>query len=138
MQPPGKLSGAREISDQEKIPASFLPKVLLQLRRGRLLRSYKGIGGGYELALPPGRISLLAIVHCIEGDLTFTRCVLEDHECSTQGECLLHQPWCAMREQLRGFLERNTLAVLARQRHDGRGGPAGADGVVGITGPLEQ
>src|SRR3989304_5998253 len=91
MQPPGKLTGAREVSEHEGIPSSFLSKVLLQLRRGRLLRSYKGIGGGYELALPPDKISLLKIVRCIEGDVAFNACFLEDHECSVRGECALHQ-----------------------------------------------
>ncbi len=115
-QPPGKLSGTREISKTEAIPGSFLGKVLLQLRRGRLLRSFKGIGGGYELALPPEKINLLMIVDCVEGEMPFRQCVLEDQECLSHGECTLHQSWAAMRDQLTHFLERMTLAELARAR----------------------
>jgi len=132
MQPPGKLTGAREVSEHEGIPSSFLSKVLLQLRRGRLLRSYKGIGGGYELALPPDKISLLNIMRCIEGDVTLKTCILGDQECSIQGECALHQPWGRLRDQLLSFLERSTLADLVEKRRSRNAGipepsPAGAN-----------
>ena len=116
MQPPGKLSGSREISDYEGIPTSFLCKILLDLRRKRLLRSYKGIGGGYELALPPDKINLLMIVRAIEGELAFTECILEDQQCSTRGECTLHDSWIDLRNQLVHFLETQTLADLVRTR----------------------
>jgi len=115
-QPPGKLSGTREISKTEGIPGSFLGKVLLQLRRGRLLCSFKGIGGGYELALPPDRINLLMIVHCVEGEMPFRQCVLEDQECTAHGECALHESWAGLRDQLTLFLEHMTLAELAQVR----------------------
>jgi Rrf2 family transcriptional regulator, iron-sulfur cluster assembly transcription factor len=116
MQPPGKLCGSREISDGEDIPNSFLCKILLDLRRKRLLRSYKGTGGGYELALPPDKISLLMIVESIEGELSFSGCILEVKECSARGECALHDSWLALRNQLVHFLETQTLAHLVRTR----------------------
>jgi Rrf2 family iron-sulfur cluster assembly transcriptional regulator len=116
MQPPGKLSGSREISDSEDIPNSFLCKILLDLRRKRLLRSYKGTGGGYELALPPDKINLLMIVQSIEGELSFGECILEDRECSARGECALHDSWLDLRNQLVRFLETQTLADLVRTR----------------------
>jgi Rrf2 family iron-sulfur cluster assembly transcriptional regulator len=120
MQPPGKLTGSREISDGEGIPNSFLCKILLDLRRKRLLRSYKGTGGGYELALPPDKISLLMIVEAIEGEVSFSGCILEDKECSAHGECALHDSWLNLRNQLVRFLETQTLADLVRTRRTQR------------------
>ena len=120
MQPPGKLTGSREISDGEGIPNSFLCKILLDLRRKRLLRSYKGTGGGYELALPPDKISLLMIVEAIEGEVSFSGCILEDKECSAHGECALHDSWLSLRNQLVRFLETQTLADLVRTRRTQR------------------
>ena len=120
MQPPGKLTGSREISDGEGIPNSFLCKILLDLRRKRLLRSYKGTGGGYELALPPDKISLLMIVEAIEGEVSFSGCILEDKECSAHGECALHGSWLKLRNQLVSFLETQTLADLVQTRRTQR------------------
>lgn len=136
-QPPGKLSGAKEISEHENIPPSFLSKVLLQLRRGRLVRSYKGIGGGYELAQPPDKISLFAVIACMEGENSFNKCILEDHDCATQGECLLHAPWGRFRDELRQFLEHNTLAVMIRQQEGEAPLGLGASEVVQLRGLME-
>ncbi len=118
-QPPGKLSGTRDIAAQEDIPAAFLGKVLQQLRRGRLVRSYRGAGGGYKLALPPEKISLMAIVRCIEEPNVLQNCVLEDHECVLDHPCSLHESWLPVRQQVVEFFESNTLAELARSRQTG-------------------
>ena len=115
MQPPGRLSGTREISEHEHIPNPFLSKVLAQLRRGGFLRSFKGIKGGYELASPPDRIALLAIVRCIDG-MPLDECILEDRNCPNQRPCPLHQSWSAVRAQVLNFLEQSTLAELVRMR----------------------
>lgn len=115
MQPPGKLSGVREISDQVRIPAPYLSKILLQLRRGRLLRSYKGIGGGYELAQPPGKVNLFNVIQCIEGN-PFGSCILEERDCALGQECPMHDSWGPVRNQLVSFLQAITLEHLVERR----------------------
>jgi Rrf2 family protein len=113
-QPAGKLSGTHEISSCEEIPESFLCKVLLQLRRGRLLRSYKGIGGGYELAIPAEKINLLMITRCIDGEGVYDACIMEDRRCAALKPCALHSTWDEVRNAIFAFLEKNTVADLAR------------------------
>jgi Rrf2 family iron-sulfur cluster assembly transcriptional regulator len=120
MQPLGKFSGTREISEREHIPRAFIPKVLLPLRRARLVRSSRGIRGGYDLAVPPEQINLMAIICCIDG-VPLNDCVLEDHPCSIPNECVLHPCWGVVREPLLGYLERTTLADLVRFRQSGSG-----------------
>jgi Rrf2 family transcriptional regulator, iron-sulfur cluster assembly transcription factor len=114
-QPPGHYSSSREICDQESIPPAFLGKVFLPLCRCRLLRSLRGTGGGYELAVPPEQIRLLAIVQAIDGT-KLNDCILEDHPCGDPCDCLLHTAWGGLREQFVDYLERTTLADLARTR----------------------
>jgi len=127
MQPLGKLSGTREISEREHIPGPFIPKILLPLRRARLVRSFRGIRGGYDLAVPPEQINLLAIVRCIDG-VPLNDCMLEDHPCSSPHECVLHPCWSIVRELLLGYLERTTLVDLVRFRRSGAGeGCPGSD-----------
>lgn len=137
-QPPGKLSGTREISSSESIPSSFLCKVLLQLRRGRLLRSYKGIRGGYELAMPPDKISLLMIVRCIEGEEAFAGCVLDDKYCTPEHPCSLHESWIGIRDQLMGLLDHKTLADLVLKRQAELRTGAQPTGPAGIIRLLDQ
>jgi Rrf2 family protein len=130
MQPLGKLSGTREISEHEQVPRPFIPKVLLPLRRARLVRSSRGIRGGYDLAVPPDQIDLLAIMRCIDGT-PLNECVLEDHPCSSPDECVLHPCWSVVRELLLDYLEGTTLADLVRFRQSGPG-----EGFPAVLSPL--
>jgi Rrf2 family protein len=51
------------------IPEGFLLKVLRPLVSAQLVRSFKGPGGGYRLARPAARISLLEVVDAVDGPL---------------------------------------------------------------------
>jgi Rrf2 family transcriptional regulator, iron-sulfur cluster assembly transcription factor len=108
-QPPGKLSPKDEIAVRESIPAAFLGKLLTPLCRDRIIRSRKGLRGGYELLVPPQNIALLTVVRLVDGE-PLKDCLLEDHLCC--GTCKLHNRWSEMREQLLSFLERITVADL--------------------------
>jgi Rrf2 family protein len=115
VQPAGKLSANDEIAESESIPSAFLGKVLHPLCRDRLLRSRKGVRGGYELMVSPEQIPLLAIVRSVDGE-PLRDCLLEDRACSSAHPCELHDSWCQMREQLMKYLERVTLADVVRIR----------------------
>ena len=62
MLPPGRLAGAREISMAEQIPMQFLWKILQTLARRKLIRSFRGLHGGYELARPSDTIKISMLV----------------------------------------------------------------------------
>ncbi len=114
MQPSGKLTGAKEIADAEKIPIPFLWKILQNLARRRLIRSFKGLRGGYELAMPADSITLHAVVGATDGEDLTGGCVLGLAECSEDNACPLHDTWKRIRGEMRAMLEQNTLADLAR------------------------
>jgi Rrf2 family transcriptional regulator, iron-sulfur cluster assembly transcription factor len=117
--PPGRLAGAREIAEVEKIPTAFLWKILQTLARRRLIRSFKGVRGGYELAHAADRISLNMIVEATDSTAKVERCVLGLPSCSDANACPLHDTWKDVRNQMLDMLHRNTLADLVsvvRQR----------------------
>jgi Rrf2 family protein len=114
MQPQGKLSGARAISQAEQIPMPFLWKILHTLARQRLIRSFKGIHGGYELAHPGNKITLSAVVLATDGDDFGTQCVLGLPRCGEANACPLHTTWKEIRTRMTDMLEHTTLEDLAR------------------------
>jgi Rrf2 family protein len=114
MQPPGKLTGAKEIAEAEQIPMPFLWKILHTLRRRRLIRSFKGIHGGYELACPAEQIRLNDILMATDGEDLTSGCVLGLPACDDQNPCPLHDTWKGIRNTLNEMLQRTTLADLAR------------------------
>jgi len=113
LQPVGKLTGAREIAEAERIPTQFLWKILQNLVRRRLVRSFKGARGGYELARPGGRITIEDIVAATDESNVTRDCVLGLEICSEEKPCPLHHTWKEIRERLTEMLEQTTLADLA-------------------------
>ncbi len=59
----------REIAQAHQIPQSFLEQLLIALRRGGFVRSFRGSQGGYELAQPPECVRVLDVLQCLEGDM---------------------------------------------------------------------
>ena len=114
MQPVGKLSGAKEIAQAEHIPIPFLWKLLQHLARRKLIRSYKGLRGGYQLALPADRIALNMVLNAIDGHESFAGCVLGLPQCDEANACPLHEVWKQVRGSMNDMLEQNTLADLAQ------------------------
>ena len=108
-----KPCGLREIAEAEQIPPLYLSKVLGDLRRQRLVRSTKGIHGGYVLTKSPLEISLLDVFHILEPDPHLDTCILGHGVCSADNSCPLHAEWHAVRQELLEFLQNQTIANIA-------------------------
>ncbi|HEX4035240.1 MAG TPA: Rrf2 family transcriptional regulator [Solirubrobacteraceae bacterium] len=58
-----------ELARRREIPVQFLEQLFAVLRRAGLLRSYRGVKGGYSFARPPETISVLEVVELLEGSV---------------------------------------------------------------------
>jgi len=65
LQPTGSPSSVREIAQRQHLPAPYLEKLLIELRRSHLISSTRGPQGGYQLAKPPAQISLGQILEAV-------------------------------------------------------------------------
>jgi len=109
-QPRNRRCGLEEIATHEQIPPVFLRKVLGELRRHRLLRSIKGIHGGYELNRPPETITLWEVVQSLEHDPDFDTCVLGRGSCCSEVPCPFHDDWQKVREAWITLLKSKTIS----------------------------
>jgi Rrf2 family protein len=107
------LCGLQEIAEHEHIPPVYLRKVLGELRRHRLLRSVKGIHGGYELARPAETITLWEVFRVLEPDPYLDACILGCGQCDPESSCALHEDWQNVRSGLVGLLETKTISEVA-------------------------
>lgn len=67
--PKEKLGSINSISEAERVPREFLAKILKDLTRGGVLKSFQGVTGGYRLAKPAKDVSYLNIIEIIDGPL---------------------------------------------------------------------
>lgn len=112
-QPVGRVCGLQEIAGHERIPPVYLRKVLGELRRHRLLRSARGIHGGYELARPAADITLWDAFRVLEPDPHLDRCALTQDPCDELRPCALHEDWQRIKNELVGLLQRKTVSDAA-------------------------
>ena len=61
---------SQNISKEYEIPLEYLLKILQQLVRANVLRSKRGPRGGFSLAKPPAKITMLEIIEAVDGPLT--------------------------------------------------------------------
>src|SRR5499426_4437114 len=66
----GGPTSVRDIAERTGLPQPYLEQILLALKGAGLVRSKRGVGGGYVLARPPEEITLAQILAAVEGPLT--------------------------------------------------------------------
>jgi len=104
---------AERISQAQEIPIKFLESILTDLRNAGLLRSQRGVEGGYWLARPAEEITLAQVIRAVDGPLANVR-GLRSEEVSYSGSAMpLRDVWVAVRASLRRVLEAVTLADVA-------------------------
>jgi Rrf2 family protein len=102
-----------DVARAQGIPVSFLENILTQLRSSGIVRSQRGPEGGYWLAQPPAEVNLAQVIRAVEGPLVGIRGQRpEEIEYIGSSESL-QQVWIALRANLRGVLERVTIADVA-------------------------
>lgn len=109
---PGETARTKDVAREQEIPLVFLTKIILQLVRAGLLRSYRGANGGIGLARPKEEITLREIVESIEGPIALNRCVLRAGGCPRDKTCPVHKTWVTAQETLVAQLESTRLSDL--------------------------
>ena len=104
-----------DISRRQEISLSYLEQLFARLRRGGLVDSVRGPGGGYLLALAPDAISVARVIDAVNESVDATRCGgLSD--CQQGDTCLTHHLWCDLSLQIHDFLSGISLADLVTRR----------------------
>jgi Rrf2 family protein len=102
------------IAQAQEIPLKFLENILGDLRHAGIVRSQRGVEGGYWLARPAEEITVAEVVRSVEGPIANVRGVgPEQVEYAGSAE-RLREVWIAVRANLRAVLEEVTIADLAR------------------------
>lgn len=110
----------KEVSEKLDISFHFLTKILQNLSQGGVISSFKGPRGGVKLARPAKDISILHIVHILDGEKIFEQCILGLPGCQEKKPCPLHDSWKEHREKLKADFAAANMAVLAEKikKHD--------------------
>ncbi len=102
----------RDISLRESISLTYLEQLFVKLRRGKIVNSVRGPGGGYLLARPAQDIHVDEIIDSVEESLVPVACMDDKHGCVCGDHCVTHNVWHGLAERIRDFLASITLEEL--------------------------
>ncbi len=94
---------AGKISELTGVTQRYSLKILHKLSCGNIVKSYKGVKGGYMLAQPPESITLYDVIELISGPISFSRCQNDGKPCThPSGACYFKNTF----EQLSDYTEK--------------------------------
>src|ERR1700730_14243627 len=101
-------TSVKEIAERTGLPQPYLEQILLAVKGAGLVRSKRGVGGGYVLAREPGEITLADILAAVDGPLTT---LMGEHD-HCEGHCILQEVWVCVSDEMGHLLDGFTLAQL--------------------------
>ena len=129
---PTRVVNAPDLAQETRLPLPMVSKILKLLARHDLLRSHRGVKGGYSLARPAAETSAAQILRALEGPVALTVCIDgTPGECDRESFCQVRRHWQAINEVVDRALEGVTLDHLAHPASSGLlqlvqlGGPGG-------------
>jgi len=111
----GRPMALRDIAGREQISLAYLEQLFVKLRRGQMVHSVRGPGGGYMLARPAEQIRVDEIIDSVEESLVPVSCMDAKGRCVCDDVCISHGVWQGLGERVRQFLASITLADLTRE-----------------------
>lgn len=110
-------TSVRDLAERTGLPQPYLEQILLGLKGVGLVRSKRGVGGGYVLARSAESITLAEIVAAVDGPISagdFGE-PHQDGACDHEGQCVLLGVWADVGNHMREHLSSFTLADMVAQ-----------------------
>jgi Rrf2 family iron-sulfur cluster assembly transcriptional regulator len=121
----GKRLDASSVSQQTGVTLRFTLKILRKLVMAGIVKSFKGVQGGYELAREPSQINMRQVIEAVDGPINISRCLTEDQTCTRIDDislCYFHNVFADISR-----LVRERLSSVTFESIDADGKKAGAE-----------
>lgn len=105
---------AKSLAEQGNIPLRFLLKLTRKLTQSGIVKSYRGVNGGYAITKEPKNITLKDVVEAIQGPIIVNRCIYDKEACSANkaSHCSIHKALCNVQNTLLDELKKITFEQL--------------------------
>lgn len=113
----GPVSVASIARDERK-SQDFIEQILLRLRRARLIKSTRGVKGGYVLARVPSKISIKDVIEAAEKEVFQIICFKykkKKIKCVHERRCGIRPVWRVLKRDIERVLDRVTLDILLKK-----------------------
>jgi len=94
------------------VSEAFLAKIFQMLSQQNIVKSHRGVKGGFSLGRSPQDITLRDIVEVCEGGIALNHCLRQSNRCENADGCNMTEAWAKAQMALVGALEQTRLADL--------------------------
>ncbi|TKJ42646.1 transcriptional regulator [candidate division TA06 bacterium B3_TA06] len=100
----------KAISESEGLSIKYLEQLFLKLRKAGLVKSVRGMHGGYFLARPPEKVTIGDVIRAVQADGIYAApCTKRRGRCERQKECKATNYWSKLQKLLDDFFNNTTL-----------------------------
>ena len=109
-----KTISVTELVKTLKIPRSFLRTILQALNKNGILKSHKGIGGGFSLGRKPEKIYLADLIETFQGPFKLNECFFKKEICPNKRSCFLKKKIDSIEQNVYSELKAITINSILR------------------------
>lgn len=111
-----KITGA-SLAEKQNIPERFLLKIMRSLTAAGIVKSYRGVEGGFALQRAPKDITLFDIIEAVEGQTELQRCLHDMGSCTRgcNSMCSIYAAFADIQRDLAKKLKSINFEDLAKQ-----------------------
>ena len=103
----------REIASNQEISEKYISRLIIQLRKAGLVKSVRGVNGGYTLARRPEDINVLDVLEIMEGPVAIVACTTSSGKaCRRKPQCPTQRMWAEINQKIRSAFAAYTLKDL--------------------------
>jgi Rrf2 family protein len=106
------IRGLQELARNCDVSEAFLAKIFQMLSQQHIVKSHRGVKGGFSLGRNPEEITLRDIVEVCEGGIALNHCLRDSNRCENADECNMTEAWEKAQAALVGALDQTRLADL--------------------------
>ena len=107
------------IAQRQEISVSYLEQLMAKLKKAGLVKSVRGVNGGYTIARPAAEISVGDVLRALEGDLTPVECAgIDSHgavQCSSSSQCVSKIVWKRINDSINDTVNSIYIGELVKE-----------------------
>lgn len=103
----------REIANNQEISEKYISRLIIELRKAGLVKSVRGVNGGYTLTRKPEDINILDVLEIMEGPVAIVDCTVPSGKaCRRKPQCPTQRMWAEINQKIRSAFAAYTLKDL--------------------------
>lgn len=112
------------VAERQGISISYLEQLMAKLKKAGLVKSVRGVNGGYTIAMPAEEISVGDVLRALEGDLAPVECAGIDESgetyCSGSSQCVSKIVWKRINDCINETVDSINIGELVRESKNGK------------------